>query len=169
MKDLSTIRVLAIASAGGHWVQLMRLRPAWEGFQITYVSTDVSRCEEIRDEARAKGTSSPPCYTVVNATRWDKFKLLKQLVQITRILIKERPTVIISTGAAPGFFALRIGKWLGARTIWLDSMANAESLSLSGVKASSCADLWLTQWKHLAEDESGDLAKRRPQYKGSVI
>lgn len=167
MRDPSTIRVLAIASAGGHWVQLMRLRPAWDGVNVIYVSTAENRCREITQEARIKGQQPPSCYTVIDATRWDKFKLLKQFLQITFILIKERPTVVISTGAAPGFFALRIGKWMGIRTVWLDSMANADKLSLSGEKASCCADLWLTQWKDLAGD--GTSTEKQPQYKGAVV
>ena len=43
-----------------------------------------------------------------------------------------RPDVVITTGAAPGYFAVRIGKLLGARVVWVDSIANAEELSLSG-------------------------------------
>ena len=42
------------------------------------------------------------------------------------------------------------------------SIANAEELSLSGAKAGSCADLWLTQWPHLAR-EGG------PRYLGNVL
>lgn len=167
MKDPKTIRVLAIASAGGHWVQLMRLQPAWAGCQIVYVSTSVNRCTELAFEAQRKGEPPPTCYTVVEASRWDRLKLIKQLSQIIWILLKERPNVVISTGAAPGFFALRIGKWLGSRTVWLDSMANADKLSLSGQKAGSCADLWLTQWKHLAENDRSD--RRFPKYRGSVL
>ena len=33
-------RIMAVASAGGHWVQLMRLRPAWQDMDVTYVTTD---------------------------------------------------------------------------------------------------------------------------------
>ena len=43
------------------------------------------------------------------------------------LLLRHRPDVIVTTGAAPGYFALRFGKLLGARTIWIDSMANAEA------------------------------------------
>ncbi len=32
------VRVLAVASGGGHWVQLLRLRPAWEGCDVAYAT-----------------------------------------------------------------------------------------------------------------------------------
>ena len=77
-------------------------------------------------------------------------------------MIKERPDVVVSTGAAPGYFGIRFGKLVGARTIWIDSIANAEELSLSGLKAGKHVDLWLTQWEHLAQQEG-------PHYHGNVF
>ena len=70
--------------------------------------------------------------------------------------------MVISTGAAPGYFAVRIGRMLGARTLFLDSIANAEELSLSANLARRHCDLVLTQWPHLAEQDG-------PQYRGSVL
>jgi UDP-N-acetylglucosamine:LPS N-acetylglucosamine transferase len=116
-------------------------------------------------ETDSKGQKAPAFYVVVEASRWQKFKLFCQFLQIISILFKVRPHIVISTGAAPGFFALRIGKLLGARTIWVDSIANAEELSLSGKKVGACADLWLTQWKHLSSSND----QKSPRYEGSVI
>lgn len=79
-----------------------------------------------------------------------------------RILRKERPDIVVSTGAAPGLIALALGKLVGAQTIWIDSVANSEELSLSGRLAGRFADLWLTQWSHLG-------SPRGPQYWGSVL
>ena len=78
------------------------------------------------------------------------------------MLLRERPDVVVSTGAAPGFLALRLGKLLRARTIWVDSIANAEELSLSGRRIGPHADLWLTQWEPLARPEG-------PLYRGAVL
>jgi hypothetical protein len=79
------------------------------------------------------------------------------------IILRERPDVIISTGAAPGYFALWIGRrLLGARTIWIDSIANVDRLSLAGAKAGRVADLWLTQWPHLAKPGG-------PAFAGAVL
>jgi hypothetical protein len=55
-----------------------------------------------------------------------------------------------------------MGRLLGARTLFIDSIANAERLSLSGHLACRHANLMLTQWPHLASNEG-------PQYRGSVL
>ncbi len=156
------LRVLAIASAGGHWVQLMRLRRAWEGLEVTYVTTDPDIAPVLRAQAFAAGEPEPGVYVVQEGNRWQKRKLIVQLIQLAWIMIRLRPDRVITTGAAPGYFALRLGKMLGARTVWIDSMANAEELSLSGRKVGRYADLWLTQWPHLAR-EGG------PKYLGAVL
>lgn len=154
--------VMAIASAGGHWVQLMRLRPAWAGFRVTYVTTDADFHQTVRQHAEQDGEPTPDFHTVTEANRWQKWRLIKQLLGIALILIRCRPDVVLSTGAAPGYFALRVARLLGAKTIWIDSIANAEELSMSGKRIGKHADLWLTQWEHLAKPEG-------PQYLGSVL
>ncbi|MZR29702.1 UDP-N-acetylglucosamine--LPS N-acetylglucosamine transferase [Sneathiella sp. DP05] len=159
-------KVLAISSAGGHWVQLQRLRAAWDGCDAIYITTKDGYREDLVADAERRGQTLPKFYRVVDANRWQKFRLLRQLFSILVILLRERPDVIVSTGAAAGFFALKIGKLMGARTIWVDSIANAGALSLSGQKAGGCADLWLTQWEHLAGSDEG---KKGPEFKGSVV
>ncbi len=146
-------KILAISSGGGHWVQLLRLRPAFEGASLIYATVnpgyraDVAGCE---------------FRLIHDANRYQKLALIRSAWSILLLLLIERPDIIISTGAAPGYFAVRFGKLLRMRTIWVDSVANAEELSLSGRKAGGCADLWLTQWPHLATE-------RGPQYLGSVL
>ncbi|MCC6360780.1 MAG: UDP-N-acetylglucosamine--LPS N-acetylglucosamine transferase [Phycisphaerales bacterium] len=146
-------RVIAVASGGGHWVQLLRLRPAFEGCHVTYVT--------VSDAYRA---DVPGCrFRVVNdATRWNKFALLRMALRLLWIVMRERPTVVISTGAAPGYFALRFGRWLSARTIWVDSIANVEQLSTAGQMVRPYADLWLTQWPELAGPDG-------PRFAGAVL
>jgi UDP-N-acetylglucosamine:LPS N-acetylglucosamine transferase len=100
--------------------------------------------------------------TVTDANLSTKFRLIKTASQLAWILLTEQPDIVISTGAAPGYFALRLGRLMGAKTIWLDSIANVDQLSVSGLKIGPSADLWLTQWPHLAR-EGG------PHYVGSVL
>jgi len=102
-------------------------------------------------------------YVVNDATRWNYLGLLKLILRLAMILLRERPDVVISTGAAPGYLAIRLAKLLTrARTIWLDSIAETGGLSLSGIKVRRYADLWLTQWPELAQPNG-------PDYKGNVL
>jgi UDP-N-acetylglucosamine:LPS N-acetylglucosamine transferase len=155
-------RIVAIASAGGHWVQLMRLRAAWAGCDITYVTTDPGLVEVMRQASAERGEPEPRLRIITNGNRWQRRRLALQLMQILVLMLRTRPDAVISTGAAPGYFALRIGKLLGARTVWIDSIANAEELSLSGNKIRKYADLWLTQWPHLAGPDG-------PEFLGAVL
>jgi UDP-N-acetylglucosamine:LPS N-acetylglucosamine transferase len=134
-------RILAVASSGGHWVQLRRLAPAFEGHDVAYLTTDRGHRSEV---------GSARFHAVNDANRWNKLALLRCVLKILWVVLRERPTVVVSTGAAPGYLAIRCARLLGARTVWIDSVANVEELSMSGRMASTRADLCLTQWPHLA-------------------
>lgn len=146
-------KILAVASGGGHWVQLLRLRPAFDGQQMVFVTVQASYAAQVPGQR---------FYTVCDATRWSRWDLLKMVCQVSWIVLRERPDVVVTTGAAPGVVALRVGKFLGAKTIWLDSIANVEHMSMSGERVRKFADLWLTQWPHLAGEQG-------PACKGSVL
>jgi UDP-N-acetylglucosamine:LPS N-acetylglucosamine transferase len=146
-------KVLAVASSGGHWVQLRRVIPAFEDSEVVYVTVIQSYRSQVPENR---------FYSVNDATRWNKLGLIRLALRLAWIIAKERPSVVISTGAAPGYFAILLGRWFGARTIWIDSMANIEDLSMSGSRAGRYADLWLTQWPHLAKADG-------PHYGGSVL
>lgn len=145
--------VLAISSGGGHWVQLLRLRPAFEGCKVVFATVRAGYRADVGDA---------PFRVVPDANRWSKCGLMRTALGVGCLLLRERPDIIISTGAAPGYFAIAIGSTFGARTVWIDSVANAEALSLSGQKAGRFAHLWLTQWPHLAKENG-------PRYMGNVL
>ena len=142
-------RVLAVASGGGHWVQLLRLRPAFDRSRTTYVTVRASYASDVPDA---------DFRVVPDATRWNKARLLWMAVKMLWIVARLRPDVVISTGAAPGYFAIRFGSWFGARTCWVDSIANAEELSLSGRKIKRHATTVLSQWPDVAEREQVTFA-----------
>lgn len=145
-------RVLAVASGGGHWVQLRRLMPAFDGMQVHWLSTQPDYARQV----------DGPLHVVQDASLWDRWALLKMFAQVAWLVLRLRPQVVVSTGAAPGFAAIVFGKLLGARTVWIDSIANSEQLSTSGLRVGRWADVWLTQWAHLARADG-------PQHWGAVL
>jgi hypothetical protein len=134
--------ILAVSSRGGHWTELLRLRPAFEGHQVIYVTT-------VPDYATM--VDGADCRIVKEANRSQKLSLMILLAQMAWIVFRVRPDCVVTTGAAPGYFGIWLGRLTGARTLWIDSIANAEELSGSGKMAIGRADLVLTQWEHLCQ------------------
>lgn len=135
-------KVIAAASIGGHWVQLLRItRPMEARYDMVYLCTH------------------PKCITMVEGqkfhlisdfSRTDAWKLLPSFFRILKILWQEKPDAIVTTGAAPGLVCLAVGRLMGCKTIWIDSLANAERLSMSGRIASKIASKTFSQWEELA-------------------
>lgn len=145
-------KVLAIASGGGHWKQLMLLREAFEGTNVKYITTLPGLPEQ----------NNISNYSIVkDSNKNEKALLFVTFIQVLWIFIKFRPNIIVTTGAAPGLFGLLLGKVFFRKTIWIDSIANAEELSLSGKMSKQFADVVLTQWEHLSTE--------KVIYKGSVF
>jgi UDP-N-acetylglucosamine:LPS N-acetylglucosamine transferase len=131
---------------------------------VAYATTHVDYRRDVLGSSEAP---APRFYTFPDANLDRKARLLWQAVAIAWIVLRERPHVVISTGASAGYFALRLAKLLRCRTIWLDSIANVDALSVSGRKAGAFADLWLTQWEPLAEAAQREGSRLR--YLGSVL
>ncbi|MFO1204693.1 MAG: hypothetical protein U1E63_02960 [Burkholderiales bacterium] len=134
-------------------MQLQRMLPAFEEHDVAFVTTDAGYRNEVVPHR---------CYVVNDASRWNKLRLAQMALHVLLVILRERPNVVISTGAACGYFSIRLGKVVGARTIWIDSIANVDNMSLSGKLAKRYADLWLTQWPHLASADG-------PEYAGAVL
>ena len=143
-------KILAISSPGGHWTQMQRVTSSFSGNEVVYASTL---------KGYAKEVSAYKYYQVRDASAWSKLSLIILFIQLIKIIIIERPNIVISTGAAPGLFAIIISRFIGAKTIWLDSIANYEQISFSGRLAKYFTHLHLTQWEHLASEKTQFLGK----------
>lgn len=148
-------RVLAISSGGGHWVELLRMKKAFEGCDVTWVTVREGYRVDLEDQ-------SDGFFVIPDATRWNKIGLIILLFRVMLVIMRIRPHAIVTTGAAPGLLALMIGRTVGCKTCWIDSIANMEEMSLSGRKAQRWATLWLTQWPELSSENG-------PEYHGSVL
>lgn len=147
------IRVLAVASGGGHWVQLLRLRPAWEGCEVAYATVHPDSAAQV---------PGARFFSFRDASRKNKAGFAVVALQLFRAVTSFRPDVIVTTGSAPALLAIIFGRMIGARTLWVDSIANSEVMSSSGLRARKLAHQCLTQWPGLAADPV-------PEYWGAVL
>lgn len=145
--------ILAVASGGGHWIQLLRLVPAFTGADVHYATTDRSAADMIE----AAGF-----HTFDDANKDTPFRLIVCALKLAWIVATVRPDVVVSTGAAGGYIAIRIARFVGARTMFIDSIANARELSVSARLSLRVADRVLCQWPRVAEITG-------TEYRGAVI
>jgi len=141
------LRICLVSSAGGHTSQLLELADSWKGQHTCWVTTE----------------GVIKVYVVGECNRRQPLRVLLVLLRCIRIVLRERPDVVISTGAAAGCMVCFLSKMLGARIVWIDSITNVYRLSLSGRLVRYIADLFLVQWPELAEKY------RKVEYVGAVI
>jgi UDP-N-acetylglucosamine:LPS N-acetylglucosamine transferase len=131
----------------------LRLRAAWQEHEVCYVT--VGPCD-------ASKVQPAELRLIPDANRNTPLRMLWLMLRLAWIVLQVRPDVVVTTGAAPGFLAIRLGRLVGARCVFIDSVANAERLSMSARLSLNCADATLTQWPELAT-EAG------VQYWGTVL
>jgi UDP-N-acetylglucosamine:LPS N-acetylglucosamine transferase len=145
--------VLAISSGGGHWVQLMLLRPALHGLRVHYACTNADCAADVE----------PDRFEVVaDANVRSPLRLILSFVQVARLVVRLRPRLVVSTGAAPGLMAILVAAALGRRTVWVESLAGVTRLTLSGRLARPFASRFIVQWPELA-------AAHQVEYHGSLL
>ena len=149
------LRVCLASSAGGHTSQLLELAESWKGISPCWVTTS--------DVIKEKLSKYGKVYVVGECNRQHPLRVFLVLLRCIRIVLRERPDVVISTGAAAGCMVCFLSKLFGARIVWIDSITNVYRLSLSGRLVRRIADLFLVQWPELAEKYSN------VEYAGAVI
>lgn len=138
-------KILAVASIGGHWVQLLRIMKGLENkYEISYLSTH---------EKCATMVPNHTFHKLLEFSRWNWYKLFPAFFHDLKLIKQEKPDVIITTGAAPGLIVLFAAFCLRKKTIWVDSIANVNHLSLCGRVASRFATHTYTQWKELETEK----------------
>jgi UDP-N-acetylglucosamine:LPS N-acetylglucosamine transferase len=143
MKNRGPLKICLVASAGGHLTQLRRVAKAWTGYSTFWITSTAVVCNALNGGGNV--------YVVGECNREHLGRVVLVFFRCLRAILKERPGVVISTGAAPGCIAVLLGKLVGAKIVWLDSITNVEHLSLSGRMVRPFADLFLVQWPELAD------------------
>jgi len=136
------LKVCLVASAGGHLSQLLKLADSWTGYRTFCISTSSVVGEKLQKYGSV--------FIVGECNRQHPLDVLKVLSRSTKIIFQQRPEVVISTGAGVGCIVCFLAKLLGAKIIWIDSIANVERLSLSGRMVRIIADMFFVQWPQLA-------------------
>lgn len=130
--------VLLVGSSGGHLAQLMNLRPWWGGLTRSWVTFDTpDALGHLRDERVVWG-HHPTTRSLPN--------LARNTVLAWKVLRRERPSIVVSTGAglAVPFFVL--GRLLGACTVYIEVFDRIDSATLTGRLVRPFTTVMCVQW-----------------------
>ena len=149
------LKLCLVSSAGGHLSQLLALSDSWKSYDKFWITTSGLVCSKLEEYGKV--------YVAGECNREHPLKVLRVLFYCGWVILRQRPEVVISTGAAVGCIACFWGKLFGAKVVWIDSITNVEKLSLSGHLVKCIADLFLVQWPELARKYPGS------EYAGAIV
>ncbi len=135
--------LLLVCSTGGHLVQLVALREAWEPFTRAWVTFDKSDARSLLRDERVAYAHGPTNRSVKN--------LLRNLVVAWRVVGETRPRVVVTTGAGVAVPFAWIARLRGASIVYVESLARIEGPSLTYRLIAPIASRRYVQWPELAE------------------
>ena len=135
------MKVCLVGSSGGHLTHLYMLKPFWEDKERFWVTFDKEDARSLLQEEKMY-----PCYYPSNrnikALIINTFKAIK-------ILSKEKPDLIISSGAAVAVPFFYIGKIIGAKTIYIEVFDRIDKPTLSGKMVYPVTDRFIVEWEEM--------------------
>lgn len=139
------MKICFVASSGGHWEELLCLKPLTEKYDSVFVTEKGGQSDD------AEGLR---IYTVDQMNRKEKFfvlKFIRLFVKAAIFTYREKPDVFITTGALISFPFCVIGKLFRKKIVYIESFARIEGKSMTGKLVYPIADYFVVQWKSMLE------------------
>jgi beta-1,4-N-acetylglucosaminyltransferase len=136
------VKALLVCSPGGHLQQMLALRPAWDDTAHSWVTLPGADVGVLLEGERVTLGHSPTNRHLGN--------LIRNAGLAWKLLRRDRPDVVLSTGAGLAMPFFLAGKLLQIRCVYVESVTRSESLSLTGRLVYPLADTFFVQWPSLA-------------------
>lgn len=138
-------KICFTASSGGHFEQLMMLKPLMDKYD-SFIVTEKTGYSVINDNRKV--------YYLNQVNRQEKtfiFKIITNTFKSFKIFFKEKPDVVISTGALATIPMCIFAKILKKKIIFIESFAKVTSPTLTGKLVYKFADQFYVQWEQMKE------------------
>lgn len=135
------MKLCLVGSSGGHLTHLYMLKPFWQEEERFWITFD-------KEDARSllKGENLYPCYYPTNRNLKN---LIRNMVLAWKILRKERPDLIISSGAAVAVPFFYLGKLFGAKLVYIEVFDRIDKPTMTGRMIYPIADRFIVQWEEM--------------------
>lgn len=132
-----TTKIGLVCSHGGHLTELLVLQEAWAGREVFWITYDAPRTRQLRHAYRLRNIGTNP------------WLMLVATVRVAAILLRERPGLLISTGAEIAIPTFYIARLLGIRTIFIEVWTRVRRPTGTGRLVYPVSDRFFVQWPEL--------------------
>jgi UDP-N-acetylglucosamine:LPS N-acetylglucosamine transferase len=147
-------RVMLVCNPGGHLMQMLALKSAWEDLPHIWVTLRSADTEALLPGERTIFVHGPTERSIKNT--------LRNLWLSVAVMRRHRPDVLLSTGGGVTVPLFIIGKLIGARLVYVESLTRVNAPSLSGRLVYPLADRFFVQWPETA-------TRRRMEFVGGLL
>ena len=133
------LKVCLVGSSGGHLTHLYMLKPFWKNKNRFWVTFDKEDAKSLLENEKVY-----PCYYPTNRSIK---ALIKNLKVAYKVLKKEKPDLIISSGAAVAVPFFYIGKIMGAKLIYIEVFDRLDKPTMTGRMVYPITDKFIVQWE----------------------
>lgn len=137
------MKVCLVGSSGGHLTHLYMLKPFWQSKERFWVTFN-------KEDARSllNGEKKYFCYYPTNRS----FKALcVNTILAIKILVQEKPDLIISSGAAVAVPFFYIGKLIGSKTIYIEVFDRIDKSTVTGKMVYPVTDRFIVEWEEMKQ------------------
>jgi beta-1,4-N-acetylglucosaminyltransferase len=146
------MKICLVCSHGGHLSEMLQLMEAFEGHETFFITYDSQRTRGLDRRYLLKNIGTNPLV------------MAQAFLTTLRILFRERPSLIVSTGSEIAIPAFYLAKLLRIKTVFIESWARVIEPSGTGRIVYPVADVFLVQWERLLT-RYGKKAK----YEGAIF
>jgi len=140
------MKIALACSVGGHLTQMRQLEKLYKNYDYFFITEDTLMT---RDLARKEKVY---LLKLINRKKWNfLFILLVNFLKSVQCLLKEKPDVIVCTGALSSIPFCLVGKMLGIKLIFIESFAKMDTPTITGKLLYKFADVFIVQWESMLE------------------
>lgn len=137
------MKVCLVGSSGGHLTHLYMLKPFWQDKERFWVTFD-------KEDARSllKDEKVYSCYYPTNRNVWN---LIRNTFVAIKVLHKEKPDLLISSGAAVAVPFFYVAKVMGKKLIYIEVFDRIDKPTMTGKMVYPIVDKFIVQWEEMKQ------------------
>jgi len=153
---MSNLKICIASSAGGHLAEVLKIKEVYDTYENFYITFKRENSIELAKIEHVYFVTDPEKNFI---------NLIKCFIETFKILLKEKPNVIISTGAGVALPSCFLGKIIfKSKIIFIESFCRIDKPSLTGKLVYSISNLFFVQWENLLKKYG-----KKAIFRGAVV